>query len=180
MTSTTEQNKKYVQCLCGKQLLYYDLDDNIKHGGSGGITSLDNHITNEKCINLNSDAHIYTIKLERMYDNEIYYYVGETTRIITRLSQHISNGGDCALVYEYSSESYVDNTRSYLIRNTFEEKDDEEFVKYKVNEIINVRDLNKYGDESWDLFKYRCLNKERKQFIRVAKSKDTMNVLGGR
>lgn len=140
------------------------------------------------CMPDNADAYIYVLKLFRIDDKEIFYYVGSIglgsrrgfNLLADRIEKHILDKGDFAGIYNRTTQSYIDRTLEYLIKDVSKlelQKIDD--AGFNLIEIYDIEGLNMIADEDKKLFDYRVRNEERKKFLEIAIENNTYNVLGG-
>jgi hypothetical protein len=104
-----------------------------------------------------SESYIYVLCIERVDDGEIFWYVGETTDIYSRMRSHKYPSGEMSIP-----------TTSGKIVSTHPVED----ARFKLRGLERVIDVSDCSDAE-------RRNEERKTAFRVAIEKQTTNVLGG-
>lgn len=137
--------------LLGGQSTYYDITPKLSSGMPDGVSY---RITFDKSVDYDprADAYVYVLKLYTEQDDE-FYYVGQTTRLVNRLKAHGSKNGDIDF-----------------------KPPDVEFIN---TEIMDIESFTKFleGDKE---FMKKVKNREREKSFEVARIYKTNNVLGGR
>lgn len=113
-------------------------------------------------IDKSADYYIYVLRCIRLSDKEVYYYVGSSKELESRLLQHIRYGGDF-------SAPIPDEGKEYIVDNY-------EF-SYEIESVYDVKEIYEESDE--ENFQKRILELERRKSYEVSLTENTVNVLGG-